>query len=147
VTTDDVASNTIERRLLNVRPSSCSHRASCAETITGYPDLLSVTGRVIVRVCGSYLHLLRKSSATGGMSRSTVLHNWEEFISISRSWWQIAARTNCVGPPLSDEDVLLPSDEDESSSSNSIACTKILRISSAGRRKSGEARTFLRRRR
>ena len=67
--------------------------------------------------------------------RLTVLHNWGEAIPISRSWWQVAIRVNNVGP-LSDDDA---------QSSNPIACTKILRMSSVGRQRSGEAKKFLRR--
>ena len=60
----------------------------------------------------------------GGMVRLTVLHNSGEAIPISQSWWQVAIRTSNVGP-LSDEDGL--------PSSNSITCTKVLRMSSVGR--------------
>jgi hypothetical protein len=47
---------------------------------------------------------------------------------------------------LSDKDEFPWSDDDASPLSNSTACTKILRMSSVGGRRSGEARKFLRRR-
>jgi len=75
--------------------------------------------------------------------RLTVLHNPGQVIPISRSWWQIAIRTNNVEPSFDDDGLPLSN----ASSSSSVACAKILRTSSVGRRRSGEARKFLCRRR
>jgi len=77
------------------------------------------------------------------MVRTTVQHNPGQVIPISRSWWQLAVRTNNVGPSFDDDELSLS----DASSSGSVVCTKILRTSSVGRRRSGEARKFLSRRR
>ena len=78
------------------------------------------------------------------MARLTVLHNRGEAIPIIRSWSQVAIRTCNVGPSSGNEMSL---DNDDASSSNSTAYMKILRMSSTGKRRSGEARKFLRWRR
>jgi hypothetical protein len=82
VISDGVTSNTIERRFLNVQPTSFSLGIFPPGIIARCVDPLLIT---VMRVCGSYLHRLGKSSAMWEMVRLAVLHNWEEAIPISRS--------------------------------------------------------------
>lgn len=126
-------SNTKERRLFSVQPSSFSHTASLSGFAVKYGDRLSDVNWDHMRACGSYSHRSRNSSAMGGVVRSTVLHNWGEVIPISRSWWQIAVRTSI--------------NRSSSFDSVSITCAKMSRMSSVGIRRSGEVRKFLRLRR
>ena len=126
-------SNTKERRLFSVQPSSFSHKTSLSGFAVKYGDRLSDVNWDHIRACGSYSHRSRNSSAMGGVVRSTVLHNWGEVTPISRSWWQIAVRTSINGPLSFD--------------SISIACAKMSETSSVGIRRSGEVRKFLRLRR